>query len=191
MSALAFTSTFRCPAPRRALSLGPLLLAFALLAGCGYIPRPVEGVPPGAPWAALPLRKWLAENRAEPVAMAFCAPPECQPGLAVGVIRLTGRDAEVADGVLKDPERLARALRAKASRARPVKTLISVEKLAEGPLSGFTIALTPADESKAPAYGAALGRRDGADLRLVLVIGEKLEPVLATVREVSSRELRP
>ena len=80
-------------------------------------------MPPGAPWEALPLRKWLAEDRAEPEALAFCAPPECRPGLVVGVVRLTGRDAEITDGILKNPERLARALRSPAgrgpSRSRP------------------------------------------------------------------------
>jgi hypothetical protein len=171
--------------------LSAIGLLIGLLAGCGYIPRPVEGVPPGAPWSALPLRKWLAENRAEPEAMAFCAPPECRPGLAVGVIRLDGHDAEVADAVLKDPERLARALRASAGRTKPVKTLVSVETMTEGAFYGFSIALIPADESKAPAYGAALGQRSENGLRLVLVIGEDLEPVQATVREVAVRELRP
>ena len=53
----------------------PLLILALSLSICGYIPRPVAGVPPGAPWEALPLRKWLAEERAEPVALSFCAPP--------------------------------------------------------------------------------------------------------------------
>src|SRR4028118_1516443 len=89
------------------------------LATCGYIPRPVEGVPAGAPWEALPLRKWLAEDRAEPQALAFCAPPECGPGLAVSVVRLKGRDAQITHAVLRDPERLARALRAPPGRGEP------------------------------------------------------------------------
>jgi len=175
----------RCPAPCRALSLGLLLAVTA----CGYIPRPVEGVPPGAPWEALPLRKWLAEDRAEPRAIAFCAPPECRPGLAVGVIRLTARDAQITESLLKDPERLARALRPPADSKERVRTSVSVKRLKEGPFHGFAISLAPMDGRKRPAYGAALGRRSGDDLEVVLVIGDEAEAVRETVRQVAEREL--
>src|SRR5690242_5590017 len=98
--------------PFRLLRSSLFILIFGLtVASCGYIPRQVAGLPSGPPWDALPLRKWLAEDRAEPIALAFCAPPECSPGLAVSVIRLTGKDADITDAVLRDPERLARALR--------------------------------------------------------------------------------
>ena len=46
-------------------SLLHILLVGLCLAACGAIPRPVEGVPPGLPWQALPLRKWLAEGEGE------------------------------------------------------------------------------------------------------------------------------
>jgi hypothetical protein len=167
-----------------------LLLAFALgLTSCGYIPRPVAGVPPGAPWQALPLRKWLAEDRAEPRALSFCAPPECGPGLAVGVIRLTGRDAQITEAVLKDPERLARALLSPVDRTKPVRTAVSVERLKDAPYPGFAISLASMDGDKAPAYGAALGKRSGEDLDVVLVIGDTAEAVQQTAREVAAREL--
>src|SRR5918998_6961425 len=130
----------------------PLVIALSF-ATCGYIPRAVEGVPAGAPWEALPLRKWLAKDRAEPQALAFCAPPECSPGLAVSVVRLKGRDAQVTHAVLQDPERLARALRSPAGRDKPVRTRILVEPLKGAPYPGFTISLGPADGTKAPAYG--------------------------------------
>jgi hypothetical protein len=166
------------------------IVALALsLATCGYIPRPVEGVPAGAPWEALPLRKWLAEDRAEPQALAFCAPPECGPGLAVSVVRLKGRDAQITHAVLRDPERLARALRSPAGRDKPVRTRISVEPLKDAPYPGFAISLAPADGRKAPAYGAALGRRSGESLDVVLVIGETEEAVQDTARRVAEREL--
>ena len=166
------------------------IAALALsLATCGYVPRPVEGVPAGAPWEALPLRKWLAEDRAEPQALAFCAPPECRPGLAVSVVRLKGRDAQVTDAVLRDPERLARALRSPAGRDKPVRTQVSVEPLRGTPYLGFAISLAPADGRKPPAYGAALGRRSGESLDVVLVIGETAEAVQDTARQVAAREL--
>jgi hypothetical protein len=164
-------------------------MAALILSGCGYFPRAVEGVPPGEPWAALPLRKWLAEGRAEPQAMAFCAPPECKPGLAVGVVRLTGEDAVTAEAILKQPERLARALRSPAGRAEPVTTVISVRRLEDGSRHGFAISLAPANGRKPPAYGAALGQRFGSDLQLVLVIGDDAQAVEATARRVAIREL--
>ena len=176
--------------PFRPLCCLPLILALGLfLASCGYIPRQVAGLPADTSWDALPLRKWLAEDRAEPVALSFCAPPECGPGLAVSVIRLTGKDADVTDALLKDPERLARGLRSPAGREKPVKTQIAVERLREGPYPGFAIALSPADGSKRPAYGAAFGRREGEALAVVLVIGEARDAVLATARDVAAREL--
>src|SRR3712207_1912434 len=142
----------------RPLRPGFLILALALaVAGCGYIPRQVAGLASGPSWDALPLRKWLAEDRAEPVALAFCAPPECGPGLAVSVIRLTGRDADITDAILKDPERLARGLRSPARREKPVKTRIAVERLRDAPYPGFAIDLSPADGGKRPAYGATFG----------------------------------
>lgn len=167
-----------------------LILALALsVASCGYIPRQVAGLPSGTPWDALPLRKWLAEDRADPVALSFCVPPECGPGLAVSVIRLTGKDADITDALLKDPERLARALRSPAGREKPIKTHITVERLKDAPYPGFAIDLAPADGSKRPAYGAAFGKREGEALSVVLVIGENSDVVKETARQVAAREL--
>jgi len=168
------------------LLLLPIMLS---LSSCGYIPRPVAGVPPGAPWEALPLRKWLAEDRAEPIALSFCAPPQCSPGLAVAVIRMKGQDARVTESLLRDPQRLARALRSPAGRDKPVRTAVSVERLKDVPYPGFTIALAPEDGTKAPAFGAALGRPSGEDLEVVLVIGDKADIVEETARRVAAREL--
>jgi hypothetical protein len=165
-----------------------LLIAFGL-SSCGYIPRPVAGVPPGTPWEALPLKKWLAEDRAEPIALSFCAPPQCSPGLMVGVVHLRGKDAQVTEAILEDPERLARALLSPAGRDKPVRTTISVERLKNAPYPGFAISLAPRAGSKAPAYGAALGRRSGEDLEVVLVIGDKADAVQETARRVAAREL--
>jgi hypothetical protein len=174
--------------PIRLLRLLPLILVLSL-ASCGYIPRTVAGLPAGQAWDALPLRKWLAEDRAEPIALSFCAPPTCHPGVAVSVIRLKGRDAQITEALLKDPERLARALRSPAGRTKPVKTAIAVERLKDAAYPGFAITLSPMDGSKAPAYGAALGRRLGEDLDVVLAIGEAADAVQTTARQVAAREL--
>lgn len=174
--------------PFRLLSRSLLLLALGLT-GCDYLPRTVAGLQADASWDSLPLRKWLAEDRAEPIALSFCAPPACSLGLAVSVVRLKGRDAQVTEALLKDPERLARALRSPAGRGKPVKSTISVERLRGSPYAGFTITLAPIEGSKPPAYGAALGRRSGEDLDVVLVIGQSADAVEQTVREVAAREL--
>ena len=173
----------------RLLRPGSLIILALAVASCGYIPRPVAGVPPGAPWDALPLRKWLAEDRAEPVALSFCAPPTCSPGLAVGVVRLTGKDAQVTEALLKDPERLARALRSPAGRQKPVQARIAVERLKGQPYPGFAIDLAPADSAGRAAYGAAFGKREGEALSVVLVIGEDAGAVHETARQVAAREL--
>ncbi|MBD2749290.1 hypothetical protein IC232_21655 [Microvirga sp. BT688] len=174
----------------RLLRSSLLILALGLsLASCGYIPRQVAGLSVDASWDALPLRKWLAEDRSEPVALSFCAPPECSPGLAVSVVRLTGKDADITEAVLKDPERLARALRSPTGRGKPVKTQITVERLRDGPYLGFAIDLAPTDGSKRPAYGAAFGRREGEALSVVLVIGEVQDAVRETAKQVAAREL--
>jgi hypothetical protein len=179
--------TIQCPAFRRALSFGLVILA---LSACGYIPRPVEGVPPGAPWEALPLRKWLAEDRAEPQALAFCAPPECRPGLVVSVIDLKGRDADISEAVLKDPARLASAIGSHPRDGSKPHTIVTAHPIADSTYRGFAISLAPSDGSKSPAYGAAFGLRTGETLKLVLVIGDDEPSVLATLRQVAERELK-
>lgn len=187
MSALSLTKKIQCPAPCRALLLGLSLILG--LTSCDYIPRPVAGLPTNASWESLPLRKWLAEGRAEPIALSFCAPPQCNPGLAVSVIRLTGKDARITEALLKDPERLARALRSPIDRAKPVRTEVSVERLKNALYPGFAISLAPMDGKKPPAYGAALGKRSGEDLEVVLAIGLSPEVVEQSVREAAAREL--
>ncbi|MBF9235709.1 hypothetical protein [Microvirga alba] len=135
------------------------------------------------------MRKWLAEDRAEPQALSFCAPPECRPGLAVAVVRLAGKDAETTDRVMRKPELLAQALRSPAGQGKSARTRISVQPLQEGPAYGFTISLASAKGGKRPAYGATLGQRSGDDLEVVLVIGEEADAVEATARRVARAEL--
>lgn len=166
-----------------------LLFAAIGLAACDYLPRTVAGLPADASWASLPLRKWLAEDRAEPIALSFCAPPRCSPGLAVSVIRLTGRAAQITESLLKDPGRLARTLRSPVDRKKPVRTSIAVERLKDAPHPGFAITLSPMDGGKPPAYGAAMGRRSGEDLEVVLAVGVSADLVQQTVRQVAAREL--
>jgi hypothetical protein len=142
----------------------------------------------------LPLHRLLVEDRPEPEAMAACRPPDCGPGLAVGVMRLTGRDAENAERTLGEPERLARALSVPRDPADPrsprptVQTTAWAKRLKEGPTRGFSLAVRRVDGSR-PAHGAVLAQRLGGDLRVVLVVGEEQGAVEATARRVAREHL--
>ncbi|HEY8384164.1 MAG TPA: hypothetical protein VIL09_18640 [Microvirga sp.] len=181
--------------PLRPLLAGALLGALmAGLAGCGWYPRPIAGVPPGAPWIHLPVGRFLAEDRAEPEALALCPRPECGPPLAVGVVRLTGAEADLAEAVLARPDRLAEALAEgtlRPTRGRPpskVRSTTSATRLTMGEARGFSLALSRLDGSRA-AFGAALGRRLGDTLTIVLVIGEDPSVVERTARDVAAGHL--
>jgi hypothetical protein len=165
------------------------VIVLAGITACGYIPRPVEGVPPGAPWEALPLRKWLAEDRTEPQAIAFCAPPECRPGLVVGVVELNGRDADITETVLRDPARLAKAMMAQGEPGAKIRGVASTKPIQGTAFHGFSIRLAPSAGNRPPAFGAALGRRFAQALKIVLVIGDDETAVLDTARRVAAREL--
>lgn len=181
---------FRCPALGRAL----LLLPAFWLAACSYYPRAVEGLSQTA-WLDLPLRRWLAEDRAEPLALAICRLPECGPDMVVGVVEIRGRDADAAEAVLNDPERLARALRIRSdnngSRTRrldDVPVAAAARPLRDGALKGFTLSLSRADGTHA-VFGVALGHRIGSDLRVVLAIGADPDAVEAAARKAARENL--
>jgi hypothetical protein len=181
----AVRNLLRCPAPRRAFACGA---AIAALAGCHLVPRAVEGVPFSDPWLVLPLNEWLAEERAEPEAIALCRPPVCGPGLVVAVVRLTGAEADRAEAVLRDPARLAKALGAPRDPRPRFPARASAKRLDAGRARGFTVALARADGSRA-AYGAAVGQRSGADLSVAIVIGEDPGSVEETARRVAREHL--
>jgi len=168
--------------------LSLLLLASVLAACAAYYPEPVEGLTESSSWIALPLRSWLAEDRAEPEAVALCRPPDCSPGMVVGVVRLHGKDANEAEAVLNHPDRLAQALEEMRGRKSKVRTVATARRLADGPSQGFLLSLGRDDGERA-VYGAALGRRDGGGLRVVLAIGDNAEAVEATARRVAARHL--
>lgn len=172
-----------------ALALG------AALAGCLYVPGPVEGVPNGAPWVALPLRGWIAEGTATAEAMTACFAPDCAPRVAVGVFRASGPEAAVLAGVLREPQILARTLLANDAadrdpKRRTIRTVPTVQPLREGHLEGFAIELARADAARAPAHGAVLGRRSGEALRFVIAIGFEADTVRQVARDVAAAHLR-
>ena len=185
MSAQAVRRLLQCPASRRAFACGAVIAA---LAGCHLVPRAVEGVPFADPWLVLPLKEWLAEDRAEPEAVALCRPPVCGPGLVVVVVRLAGAEADQAETVLRDPARLAKALAEPRDPKARFPAKASAKPLEVGRAHGFAIALARADGTRA-AYGAAVAQRSGPDLRVAVVIGEDQESVDETARRVAREHL--
>jgi len=186
---------------RSALSRLMALLASALTLAapaCTAIPRHLDGMPTEAPYTALPLRSWLAEDRIEPTAVVACASEECPQRIAVGVFRASGREADGLAATLRDPQALARALRAQkplapaarklAAGTRPkprVKTAVEAQPFEDRDASGFTLRIGRADGEGRPAYGAALGRRSGEILEVVLVVGDDEAAVAATAVSVA------
>ncbi|MET0744977.1 MAG: hypothetical protein ABWY78_16515 [Microvirga sp.] len=165
---------------RRATPKVLLAAGFALgvaLAACSTLPRTIVGLPDDSAWISLPLSDWLAEDRAEPEAVALCE--SCGAGMTVGIVRLSGPSAREAEAELQDPQRLVQALEARASRARPpggrsarrVAVKSSARPIQAAGGAGFLLTLWRADGTKPAIQGAALGRRDAAGLTIVLVIG--------------------
>jgi hypothetical protein len=176
-------------------------LTLGALAACTSIPRHLDGVPVAPPYTALPLRSWLAEDRIEPTAIVACASDECPQRLAVGVFRASGGEADVLAATLRDPQALARALRQpkllspairratrKASPKPRVATAVEARLFDDGDASGFMLALSRADGEGRPAYGAALGRRSGETLEVVLVVGDDEAAVAATAIRVARED---
>lgn len=178
---------------RRLLAVG--LALGGALAGCVYVPGTVDGVPTGAPWVALPLRGWIAEGAATAEAVTACFAPDCAPRVAVGVFRATGPQAADLAGALRDPQRLARWLRAndeadRDPKRRQIRTVPTVRSLREDAFEGFAIELARADGAREPAHGAVLGRRSGDALRFVIAIGFEAETVQRIARDVAAAHLR-
>jgi hypothetical protein len=166
-------------------------LALAALAGCIWLPAPVEGLPGGGSWVALPLRGWIAEGGLRAEGIAGCFSGECAPRVAVGIFRATGAEARTLQAVLREPERLARFIAAQDAadtnpRRQGLRTIATVERLREGAASGFIAALMREDGTRA-VHAAALGRETGEGLRLALVVGESPEGVRAVAQEVAAK----
>jgi hypothetical protein len=135
----------------------------AALAGCIYFPEPVQGLPGGGGWVALPLRGWIAESAVKAEGIAGCFAADCAPRVGVGIFRAAGEEARVIAAVLREPERLVRFIdeRDRADtgpRRKGVRTVATVEKLRESGLSGFAATLSRADGSRM-AHAAVLAAR--------------------------------
>jgi hypothetical protein len=176
---------------RAAALRGIAALGVAALAGCIWLPAPVEGIPSGGSWVALPLRGWIAEGGIKAEGVAACFAPDCAPRVAVGIFRATGSEARTLDAVLRDPERLVRFIAERDAadtnpRRKGVRTVVTTERLREGAAAGFSATLMREDGSRA-VHAVALGVETRDGLRLAIVVGESPEGVRTTAREVAAK----
>lgn len=143
----------------------------------------------GEAWLALPMSKWLGtrENVGRPEAVIACIAPTCRNRLVVAVFRLEGETADLAERDLRDPQMLARGLAAQAAaHADPGSGSVDIDiaphMLEE--LAGFTISLSAPGARGAAVHGAAVGRREGGDLRLIFAIGDDMQVVRAALAQI-------
>ena len=123
------------------------------------IPQPVEGLPAGSALGALPLRSgWRRIGRtggARPLRTARLRHPACGQGRP----DLQGGTPTRLEAVLKDPARLSRALGAMPGRQGQNRSDRQARRLEVRPIAGSRYSASAAGWFRAPAYGAALGRR--------------------------------
>jgi hypothetical protein len=165
------------------------LCAVVLLGGCLYgQQRDLTELAQGEIWLALPMGSWLGtQNMGEPEALATCLAPSCRNRIAVGVFRLEGEMASRTEAELRDPERLVRALdtRQNADRdADRVRFALQPAAFSTGGLEGFSLSIAKRGESEPLLHAAAVGRRDGASLRVVFAVGDDADVVRAAVAQL-------
>lgn len=182
------------------LALACALILALLLSGCTPGGTRVAGLDSldlrrlaeregGEVWLAFPMSKWLGtrENAGRPEAVIACIAPTCRNRLAVGIFRLVGETADLAERDLRNPQMLARGLAAQESAngetpSQPIDFDIAAHSLDD--LSGFTISMHAPQANGPTVHGAAIGRREGRDLRLILAVGDDMQVVLAALAQI-------
>ena len=160
----------RCPAQRRALSFGlldrrPGGLPVRPAGGRGRSGRGALGGPAAAR-AGSP-RTARSPRRSRCAGRPIAAP--ASSSRSSGSPAPSGRPPRPCCSI---PTASPGRSRAPAGRPAPVATVASATPIREADATGFVLSLGRRDGSKPPAFGAALGRRQGGDLRIVLAIGE-------------------
>jgi hypothetical protein len=163
----------------------------AALAGCVYFPEPVQGLPGGGGWVALPLRGWIAESGVKAEGIGGCFAADCAPRVGVGIFRAAGEEARIVAAVLRELERLVRFIEGRdradtAPQRKGVRTVATVEKLRAAGLSGFAATLSREDGTRV-AHAAVLAAETREGLRFALVVGESREGVHMMAREVAGK----
>jgi hypothetical protein len=165
------------------------LACLLLLGGCLYGQnRDFAQLAQGEDWLALPMGRWLGtQDHGEPEAIAACLAPNCRNRMAVAVFRLEGEKARRTEAELREPQRLVEAMNARQNRNGDddrVRFDLRTESFSTGGLDGFSLVVARRGEETPLLHAAAVGRRDGADLRVVFSVGDDAEVVRAAVAQL-------
>lgn len=166
------------------LVLGSCMPGFSPGLMSGYLPASMRGLQSGVDgevWLALPLGAWLGplDGAGEPETIVACIGPQCPARLAAGIFRLTGEAARRAERDLRD----SRALVARVASAPEAEA--TGEAFAHAGLTGFTLTIAARSDRTRAIHAAALGRREGADLRVALVLGDDAAVVRAAAIQIA------
>jgi hypothetical protein len=179
------------PASRRLpfILRGMVIGVVMMLGGCLYgQQRDLTELAQGDIWLALPMGSWLGtQNMGEPEAIAACLVPVCTNRIAVGVFRLENSKADRTEAELRDPQILARMLNSRQnadSDASRAKFDFDVAAFSAGGLDGFSLVIAKRGVGEPILHAAAVGRRDGADLRVVFAVGDDAGVVQAAVAQL-------
>jgi hypothetical protein len=169
----------------RGVALGCVML----LGGCLYgQQRDLTELAQGEIWLALPMGSWLGtQNMGEPEAIAACLAPTCANRVAVGVFRLENNKATQTEAELRDPQLLVRMLNARQNadgNASRVRFDLDAAAFSTGGLEGFSLVVARQGDGAAVLHAAAVGRRDGKDLRVVFAVGDEAGVVRAAVAQL-------
>ncbi len=112
-------------------------------------------------------------------------------GCTPGGTRVAGLDSldlrRLAERDLRNPQMLARGLAAQESAngetpSQPIDIDIAAHSLDD--LSGFTVSMHAPQANGPTIHGAAIGRREGRDLRLILAVGDDMQVVRAALAQI-------
>lgn len=166
-----------------------VIVTVMMLGGCLYgQQRDLTELAQGEIWLALPMGSWLGtQNMGEPEAIAACLVPTCTNRIAVGVFRLENNKARQTEAELRDPQLLVRRLNARQesdSEASRQKFDLDATAFSAGGFDGFSLVIAKRGDGEVVLHAAAVGRRDGKDLRVVFAVGDDAGVVRAAVAQL-------
>jgi hypothetical protein len=180
---------------RRSLAAGALTLAFGLAAclpgtgGLDFAMRSDDG------WTGLPIEQLLLRPTVEARLLAVCFDASCPEPAAVLTLRASGKDARDLLATFDNPQGLAALLNKadgedKAKTRRAITTRASADRLTVAGFPAFRLSLERQDAPERTMHAVAVGKREGADLSIVLAVAKRQEVALVNAEAAASELLR-
>jgi hypothetical protein len=172
---------------KRAITIA--LIASALMTGCMYLPRYVEGIPTTEPWSALPLRGWMTNDGIRAEAITACFAADCPQKIAVASLIAEGKSAVELARLLTNPAPLVKAIstgRTLPRRPAPKPLLATHELIRLGAFSGFLITIRTRDGKARAAYAMALGSPMGQELHILMLVGQDRDALLHSAQQATA-----